>query len=373
MPFRRKHHAPMALCLVAVILGCGDDGVTDPPPIQTGSLAVTTTSIGSAIDADGYTVLLNGDHTGVIGASDSVAADVDVGQYDAELTGLADNCGVIGDNPVSVTIVEDEVTTVSFSIACPPFFDYIAFGWGDIYVMEAEGSIPVNVTRHLEPEGRNYQDWSPDGTRLAYRIFGNDGYDIQVLRLDGSDPITIDLPPVFCVHSLEWTPDGEHIGFAGGGENHDVWVVEANGSNLVNLTSSAAEEMGATWSPDGTQIMFIRSMPELGLWVMDADGSNDNLLPASDLGSDLHWSPDGSRIVYWCRGWEVCVMDSDASNPINLTDHPADDWSPDWSPDGTRIAFVSDRDDGGIFVMNADGSGLSFLVEGSQPAWSPGQ
>ncbi len=373
MPFRGIRHTPTALFLVAVILGCGDDGVTNPPPVPTGTLEVSTASIGSAIDADGYTVLLNADDTGAIGASDSVTADVAVGQYELELTGLADNCGVIGDNPVSVTVVENEVTTVDFSVACPPFFDYMAFTWDGIYVMEVDGSIPVNVTRHLELEQLAYLDWSPDGTRIAYRIFGNDGYDIQVLRVDGSEPITIDLPPVFCVHSLEWTPDGTGIGFAGGGENHDVWVVDADGSNLMNLTNSAAEEMDATWSPDGSQIMFVRSLPELGLWVMDADGSNDNLLPAVDIGIDLHWSPDGSRIVYWCRGWEVCVMDSDASNPINLTDHPADDWSPDWSPAGARIAFYSRRDDGGIFVMNADGSDVSFLVEGGQPAWSPGQ
>lgn len=374
MPYRRRHHAPTALCLVALILGCGDDVVMNPPP-ATGSLAITTASVGSAIDADGYTVLLDGSAMGVIGASDSVNSDVAVGQYEVELTGLADNCGVIGENPVSTTIVEGALVTVGFSVACPPFFDYIAFTWDDIYVMEAEGSIPVSVTAHLDLADAAYLDWSPDGTRLAWRVFGIDGYDLQVMRVDGSEPITIDLPPVFCVHSLEWTPDGTRIGFAGGGENHDVWVVEADGSNLTNLTNSRAEEMEATWSPDGSQIMFVRSMPELGLWVMDADGSNDNLLPALDIGFDLHWSPDGGQILYSCglagTGVDVCVMDSDASNPVNLTDHPQDNWAPDWSPDGTRIAFFSRRDGGGIFVMNADGSDVSFLVEGGQPAWSP--
>lgn len=380
MPYRSKRHTPMALCLVALILGCGEDDVTNPLPVQTGSLAVTTASIGSAIDADGYTVLLNGDDTGAIGASDSVTADVAVGQYELELTGLADNCGVIGDNPVSMTVVEDEVTTVEFSVACPPFFDYIAFTWDDIYVMEVGGSIPVNVTRHLEPEGRAYLDWSPDGTRLAYRVPSPTGYyDIQVLRADGSDPVTIVLPGLFCVHSLEWTPDGEHIGFAGGDDNHEVWVVEADGSDLVNLTNSAASEWNATWSPDGSQILFTSVDDEYGLYVMDADGSNATLLREPIHGTDLHWSPDGSRIVYTGKcetdaiGQQVCVMDADGSNPVNLTNHPADDWHPDWSPDGSRIAFYSRRDDGGIFVMNADGADVSFLVEGGQPAWSPGQ
>ena len=379
MQYRRRICAPTALCVVALILGCGDDGFTEPPPVPTGSLAVTTASIGSAIDADGYTVLLNGDDTGPIGANESVVADVVVGQHEVELTGLAENCGVIGDNPIGVTVLEDEVTAVDFSVACPPFFDYMAFTRDDIYVMDAEGSTPVSVTAHLDFDDVAYLlDWSPDGTRLAYRVPSPTGYyDIQVLRADGSDPVTIVLPGLFYVHSLEWTPDGEHIGFVGGDDNHEVWVVEADGSDLINLTNSAASEWNATWSPDGSQILFTSVDDEYGLYVMDADGSNTTLLREPMQGTDLHWSPDGSRIVYTGKcetdaiGQQVCVMDADGSNPINLTDHPADDWHPDWSPDGTRIAFFSRRDEGGIFVMNADGSDVSFLVEGGEPAWSP--
>ena len=57
-----------------------------------------------------------------------------------------------------------------------------------------------------------------------------------------------------------------------------------------------------------------------------------------------------------------------------LTDHPASDMSPALSPDGTRIAFWSMRDGGGVYVMNADGTGVkklasAFLADG--PSWSP--
>jgi len=45
MPFRGIRHTPTVLCLVALIIACGDDNVTDPPPVQTGYLAVTTASI----------------------------------------------------------------------------------------------------------------------------------------------------------------------------------------------------------------------------------------------------------------------------------------------------------------------------------------
>lgn len=468
MPYRRKRHAPTFLCLVALILGCGDEttepqsgnirvnlavsgaapdadgclvsvdggdaqrlldgerllfvglsvgthtvsisdmatnctvengasrtvtvganetaivffAVDCPPPP---ALQVTTQTAGSMIAQDGYEVVIDGTITRVIGLSDvATFEDVALGQYSVELTGLAGSCRVIGGNPVRVNITEGGVTKVDFGIACPPFYDHIAFTWDGIYVMKAEGSTPVNVSRHIELDGLAYLDWSPDGTRLAYRVYGNSGYDIEVLRVDGSAPSRIDLPEYFCVHSLEWSPVGNRLAFSGGDENHDVFTVAADGSNLLNLTNSAGSEWGATWSPDGSQIMFARygltEDTEYGLYYMDADGSNEVLLPmAARVGSSMKWSPDGRQIVYTgdcdtgSGNVEVCVIDADGRNPVNLTDHPENDWHPDWSPDGSRIAFFSRRDDDGIFVMNADGSDVSFLVKGGEPAWSPGQ
>src|SRR6266704_1647227 len=60
-------------------------------------------------------------------------------------------------------------------------------------------------------------------------------------------------------------------------------------------------------------------------------------------------------------------------NPINLTkDSPADDTQPAFSPDGERIAFRSERNGGGIFVMGATGESVRRLTDfGNNPAWSP--
>ena len=67
---------------------------------------------------------------------------------------------------------------------------------------------------------------------------------------------------------------------------------------------------------------------------------------------------------------EICVMDADGSNQINLTQNPADDTSPAWSPDGKKIAFLSN---GHIYIMNADGRSVIRLTEegGRDPVWSP--
>ena len=88
----------------------------------------------------------------------------------------------------------------------------------------------------------------------------------------------------------------------------------------------------------------------------------------------------GPRIVFSnlvFDNFEIYVMDADGGNRENLTNHPVDDMDPDWSPDGTKIAFVSDRNDGEyqIYVMDTDGTNQIRLTDGPRrkryPDWSP--
>jgi len=66
---------------------------------------------------------------------------------------------------------------------------------------------------------------------------------------------------------------------------------------------------------------------------------------------------------------EVYVTNASGRKQINLTKNPANDYAPAWSPDGTKIAFVSNRQPQGIYIMTADGRNQRFLTEGRDPAW----
>ncbi|HJU92616.1 MAG TPA: protein kinase [Pyrinomonadaceae bacterium] len=87
-------------------------------------------------------------------------------------------------------------------------------------------------------------------------------------------------------------------------------------------------------------------------------------------------SPDGKSIAYASRAsenWDIYVQTAGSGSAINLTQNSsADDSQPAFSPDGNRIAFRSEREGGGIFVMNASGDAPSRVIDfGYSPSWSP--
>jgi Tol biopolymer transport system component len=87
-------------------------------------------------------------------------------------------------------------------------------------------------------------------------------------------------------------------------------------------------------------------------------------------------SPDGKSFVYagYASGnWDIYLQRVGGKNPINLTkDSPVDDTQPAFSPDVESIAFRSEREGGGIFVIGATGESPKRLTDfGYNPAWSP--
>jgi serine/threonine protein kinase/Tol biopolymer transport system component/Tfp pilus assembly protein PilF len=88
-------------------------------------------------------------------------------------------------------------------------------------------------------------------------------------------------------------------------------------------------------------------------------------------------SPDGKAIVYASRAsgnWDIYFQTiGSGAGPINLTkDSSVDDSQPAFSPDGEGIAFRSERDGGGIYVMKANGESPARIADfGYSPSWSP--
>jgi Tol biopolymer transport system component/serine/threonine protein kinase len=87
-------------------------------------------------------------------------------------------------------------------------------------------------------------------------------------------------------------------------------------------------------------------------------------------------SPDGKSVIYASRAagmWDIYLLHIGGTNPVNLTkDSGSDNTEAAFAPDGERIAFRSERDGGGIFLMGATGESARRLTEFCYlPAWSP--
>ncbi len=125
----------------------------------------------------------------------------------------------------------------------------------------------------------------------------------------------------------EW-PDGEW--------EEDIYLMNADGSNIRRLTRHAAVNYQAVWSPDGGRIVFDSTRDgNWEIYVMNADGSHVVRLTRNQrVDARPVWSPDGTKIAFHSRGGseqsEIYVMDADGSNVRRLTTNDIFDIHPDW-------------------------------------------
>jgi Tol biopolymer transport system component len=133
-----------------------------------------------------------------------------------------------------------------------------------------------------------------------------------------------------------------------------VFLINVDGTDLVQLTNVDEGACQPDWSPDGTSIIFTSpclenqdEYPGSSLWVMKVDGSSLTPLPTAPGGDfDPAWSPDGEGVAFTSLRdgpAQVYVMKLDGSGLKNLTDDLAHDRQPVWSPTGSQLLFVSRR------------------------------
>ena len=138
-----------------------------------------------------------------------------------------------------------------------------------IYVMNSDGSSVGKLTT-IDSVDSYQPAWSPNGTKIIFGSNRDGNGEIYVMNPDGTAPVNLtnnagsDLTPA-------WSPDGSKIAFESNREgDYAVWVMNADGSNPVRLTEPRPPSGAPSWSPDGTRIAYEQNGD---IWVMNVDGS----------------------------------------------------------------------------------------------------
>ena len=174
----------------------------------------------------------------------------------------------------------------------------------------------------------------------------------------------------------------------------EIYLMNVDGTSLVQLTENEGVDYLPSWSPDGRKLAFVSDRTgETEIYVMAIDGSGliVQLADGSGYYENPIWSPDGQKIAFdsWSDGdSEIFVMNPDGTNLVQLTDNDFLESVYSWSPDSQKLAFFRSlksilnpdseifvSPDFEIFVMNADGGNATQLTDNDThdlyPAWSP--
>jgi Tol biopolymer transport system component len=272
----------------------------------------------------------------------------------------------------------------------------IAFVFGpDIYSMNPDGSDVRQLTNVGSDTFASWESWSPDGKQIVFCEFPAPDFHGQLwlMNADGGDQHLLLAEPGITEVRPSFSPDGRTVVFSRGGPNYnpdngnpfvvEVYRIGVDGTGLTAITRHSTlgvHDYGPKYSPDGTNIVF-QGDDRGGIlgaaWAINADGTNVRQVTPSPISARRpDWSPDGKKIAFQThccnpQNETIAVINADGSGLRELTHNGNDydagphDFNPSWSPEGDAIVFerhAPDFSTSAIVVVKADGQGLAQRI-----------
>jgi TolB protein len=251
--------------------------------------------------------------------------------------------------------------------------DYAIFG------ADARGKHATRLTREKgdpsTPQGLFFQTepaWSPDGKKIVFSS-GRDGIQhIFVMNADGTGTTRLTNAAKNDNHP-SWSRNGQIVYSREGA----IFEIPAAGGKAHRVGHGFGSATDPAFSPNGALIAYDYRKPGFSIhevYVMNADGTGIRQVTRLGAASELPaWSPDGKTLAFQSDvtgHLEIYTVSVNAGRPQRLTSSATDAIQPAWAPDGRTIAYSLDG-----AIWTEEGGTVKQLTSGgnddSAPAWRP--
>ncbi len=263
----------------------------------------------------------------------------------------------------------------------------LAAAWALAWATSAAAQPAPTTSSTPTPPARAFEKLPP-ALALGLIAYEDSGV-IKVLDLAADVVSSYDLPER--MEQPAWNPDGKRFTYS---SSFGVSILDIPNQNFSSVSQPGKPAGRPAWSSDGTRLIYETRGDDAGLWVFDTRDKSRRPVSLALKATQPAWHPKADRLALVaavdgvdqifvvdapCLADGTCDKPQKALAPVQLTKTGKGSREPAWNVDGTRLAFEHDAGDGqgtGIFVINADGSGLKRLspagADDHAPSWGAG-
>ncbi|HEY3857352.1 MAG TPA: hypothetical protein VGO67_23450 [Verrucomicrobiae bacterium] len=281
--------------------------------------------------------------------------------------------------------LREQLKDTHFKVAYETYID----GNSEIYVANADGTDPVNLTKTPDMN-EHYPQVSPDGTQICFVSDKGEGRDtvrtVYVMNIDGSDRKKV------ADYGREpfWSPDGKVIGYLDQ-EYPKFEVIDyyTKGMNYYDLATGTV-----TPHPNYTNLhhLYNPNFCKNGKWIVSTvhagmgfdhtilliEAHGDKIIDLKIPGCRPRFSPDGHQIGWGASDNEIATgtIDTDSDNPkmidwhVRIKDAKNKIYHTRWSPDGKYIGFSMGPDGEGDLSKSGTYQGACEIMGVYAPGWN---
>jgi Tol biopolymer transport system component len=255
----------------------------------------------------------------------------------------------------------------------------------ELWEVHADGShLHSLLPGWSQPASECCGSWTPDGDQFVFQSSHDGHSDIWALRespwyLASRGPHKITNGPLdYAAPST--APGGERIFFIGNSAQFELLRAMPSSTTFTALDPNLSAAALAQYSPDGKWVAWVNAADN-SLWRSRVDGSERIELTSSALRIfNMKWSPDDQRLAVMAeepgKPWKIYLIEADGGKLDAILNGDANEADPAWTPDGQSIIFgrLPDRMDSdqhkAIYQLNLQTRKLSQIPD-SHGLFSP--